>query len=215
MRLIELFAHNIKPVKLAHIQGMSDTVVIAGPNGVGKTRLIGGLLNHIRVPQTDPNFAIRLQATNEVEKTEWNKEELDTRNPQDVPLLTSTLHKQRRRANFTSSFLNFESNRTIQQVQPYNWDWNFGDPFTEVVGWNVGLTNMTNRFQEVLTFYISQTEKLTRSDSPALRRPLENSQRCASCAVNFIGGACEGPTRPHKHRPCKISRCSSAIQGSI
>jgi adenylate kinase family enzyme len=148
MRLIELFARNMKPIKLAHIQGMSDTVVIAGPNGVGKTRLVAGLLNHIQHSQNDPNFAIKLRATNETEKSEWNKEELDTRNSGDLSLLSSTIRKQRRRANFTSSFLNFESNRTIQQVQPFNWDWNFGDPFMEEIGWNVGFTNMTNRFQD-------------------------------------------------------------------
>jgi ABC-type lipoprotein export system ATPase subunit len=150
MRLVEIFARNVKPIKLAHIEGMSETVVIAGPNGVGKTRLISGLLNYIQNPRNDPNFAIRIQATNEVEKADWKKLELDTRNTHDLVLLNSTLRKQRQRANFTSSFLNFESNRTIQQVQQYNWDWNFGDPFLEEVGWNFGMNNMTTRFQDVL-----------------------------------------------------------------
>jgi hypothetical protein len=97
------------------------------------------------------------------------KRELDTRNSQDVSLLRSTLQRQRIRANFTSSFLNFESNRTIQNVQSYNWDWNFSDPFLEEIGWNFGLNNMTTRFQDVLHSIFRKLKKPSRSDSVALR----------------------------------------------
>ena len=77
MQLLEIFARDIKPIKLAHISDMSDTVVLAGPNGVGKTRLVSGLLQHIQNLQVDPNFYIRVRATNETEQMEWNKPELD------------------------------------------------------------------------------------------------------------------------------------------
>ena len=150
MRLFEIFAREIKPIRVAHIQDLSDTVVIAGPNGVGKTRLIGRLLQYIQNPQLDPNFAVRIHATNSAETSDWNKTELNTRDAHDIRLLLTTIQKNRRRSNFTSSFLNFESNRVIQQVATFNWDWNFGDPFTEEIGWNFGMTNMTTRFQDML-----------------------------------------------------------------
>jgi ABC-type cobalamin/Fe3+-siderophores transport system ATPase subunit len=54
MQVIEIFARDVQPIRLANIQNMSDVVVIAGPNGVGKTRLIGGLLQHIQNPTVDP-----------------------------------------------------------------------------------------------------------------------------------------------------------------
>lgn len=150
MQLREIFAREIKPIKLAHISDMSDTVVLAGPNGVGKTRLVSALLQHVQNLRVDPNFYIRVHATCETEQAEWGKSELDTRLESDVALLKATVQKRRKRTNFTSNFLNFESNRTIQQVQPYNWDWNFGDPFLEEVNWNFGFGNMTNRFQDML-----------------------------------------------------------------
>lgn len=150
MRLIEIHACNVKPIKLAHIQQLSDVIVIAGPNGVGKTRLIGGLLQFIQNPRSDVNFYIKLSATCETERRNWNKDQLDTRDPTDVNLFRNTMQQTRRRANFVSSFLNFESNRSIRQIAQYNWDWNFGDPFEEVINWNFGMSDMTSRFQDVL-----------------------------------------------------------------
>jgi len=150
MKLVDVFARDVKPIKLAHITEMSDTVVLAGPNGVGKTRLLSGLQQHLQNQRVDQNFHIRLQATCDAERADWKKDELDTRSEADVRALATTLQRRRRRANFTSSFLNFESNRTIQQVQNYNWNWDYGDPFLEEVGWNFGFGNMTSRFQDML-----------------------------------------------------------------
>ena len=48
MRLVELFARNIQPID-CEVRDMSETVVIAGPNGVGKTRLLASLLQHFKV----------------------------------------------------------------------------------------------------------------------------------------------------------------------
>lgn len=41
MRISEIYASDIPPVKLFSADQLSDVVVLAGPNGVGKTRLIG------------------------------------------------------------------------------------------------------------------------------------------------------------------------------
>src|ERR1700693_1692433 len=98
MQLVEIFARDVKPIKLAHIPEMSDIVVLAGPNGVGKTRLVSGLLQHVQNLRVDPNFYIRVRATNETEHAEWKKPELDTRLDADAQLLTATVQKRRRRA---------------------------------------------------------------------------------------------------------------------
>ncbi|MGC1778413.1 MAG: hypothetical protein WBB34_10735 [Xanthobacteraceae bacterium] len=175
MQLIEIFAREVKPIKLAHISDMSDTVVLAGPNGVGKTRLISGLLHYVQNLRVDPNFYIRVRATCDAERDAWKKPELDTRINSDVALLRATLQKRHRRTNLTSSFLNFESNRTIQQVRPYNWDWNFGDPFLEEVEWNFGFGNMTNRFQDMLHSIFRKIR--SRREAIALRYEAQMKQR--------------------------------------
>jgi hypothetical protein len=60
------------------------------------------------------------------------------------------LQKNRRRAGQTSGVLNFESNRSITQIQPYNFNWNTADPFEEMVGWSLGLSGLSSRFTDTV-----------------------------------------------------------------
>ena len=45
MRIKRISVSDIAPVKRFDVDDLSDLVVIAGPNGVGKTRLVSGLLS--------------------------------------------------------------------------------------------------------------------------------------------------------------------------
>jgi GTPase SAR1 family protein len=203
MRLVEIFARDVKPLKFAHITDLSDTIVIAGPNGVGKTRLIEGLLQHIQNPRVDPNFRIRIQATNTVEESAWKKTVLDTSVVADVELLRTTLQKSRRRTHFSSSFLNFESNRSIQKVDQYNWDWNFGDPFEEEVRWNIGMQNMTARFNDMVHSIFRKIR--SRREAIALYyeeliRSRDNRLADKSISAIELKGISESPIQIDPHR---------------
>jgi energy-coupling factor transporter ATP-binding protein EcfA2 len=150
MKLVGVHAQNIKPLRLVQIADLSDIVVIAGPNGVGKTRLVTSLLQHIQNLNVNPDFYVTIKVTTEEEKSAWEKDAIVTNNAHDASLLRQTIQRNRKRSNFTSSFLNFESNRSIQQIHPFNWDWNFVDPYLEEVNWTFGMNNMTARFQDLL-----------------------------------------------------------------
>jgi ABC-type cobalamin/Fe3+-siderophores transport system ATPase subunit len=155
MRLRAIQATNINPVKFFAVEGLSDLVVLAGPNGVGKTRLIETILTSIRNPigrgsVSQLNVKLTLEATNSVERQEWGKEILDTADPEDAQKLTRTLQKSRKRSNWRSSILNFESDRTILQVQPLAFTWDYQDPFNEGVGWDVSFSRLRDRFQDTL-----------------------------------------------------------------
>jgi hypothetical protein len=43
---------NVNPVKVFSVDGLSDIVVLAGPNGVGKTRLVEAILASFRSPNS-------------------------------------------------------------------------------------------------------------------------------------------------------------------
>src|SRR5690349_9166327 len=110
MRLKSISARNILPVKEFVVDDLSDVVVIAGPNGVGKTRLIEGFLSYF---QSLNSSTIRfvVEATCQSERLEWGQNLLDTGNSADAQKLVRTLQSNRRRANWQSSVLNFESDR--------------------------------------------------------------------------------------------------------
>ena len=64
-------------------------------------------------------------------------------------LLQSTLHINRRRNKFNSSFLNFDSDRAIQNIQPFQFSWDVGNPYSEDVGWDAGFVRLSDRYNDV------------------------------------------------------------------
>ena len=66
MRIKRISAQDIAPVQAFIAEDLKDLVVIAGPNGVGKTRLVNGLLSYFQNPRpnrrgahlTNPSFII-------------------------------------------------------------------------------------------------------------------------------------------------------------
>ena len=124
-------------------------VVIAGPNGVGKTRLIGSVLNHLRQPSAG-NVSLVIDATDADERATWGKDSLDTSIQADAQLLTTILQQNKSRRNFRSSVLYYESDRSIQKIKPLQFEWEIDDPYREQISWEMTLGSLHDRFQDTL-----------------------------------------------------------------
>ena len=154
MRIKRISATDIPPVETFIADDLKDLVVIAGPNGVGKTRLIDGILNYFRTSQpnirgghiTNPSFII--EATDRSEGETWGQQELDTTNLQHAATLADFLRQNRRRRNFRNSVLYYESNRTIQQVNSIQFQFDLPDPWEEVISWDLALGGLQNRWED-------------------------------------------------------------------
>src|SRR6266496_193456 len=151
MRLTTIRAKDIKPIQKFEVSNLSDVVVLAGPNGIGKSRLVEQVLAHLQSPGPGANISVVLEATDPKEEKLWSKKTLDTSLPGDGPLLQQSLQRSRyRRRNFESSVLYFESDRSIRQVAPFNFTWDITDPWEESIGWSFGWGGLKSRFQDSL-----------------------------------------------------------------
>src|SRR5205823_3367686 len=97
-----------------------------------------------------PTVKFVIDATSTAEKSQWGAKSLDTSNPADAQKLSITLQQNRKRSRFESSVINFESNRSIQQIAPYQFSWDFQDPFEEAVGWQMGYGGLRDRLQDTI-----------------------------------------------------------------
>lgn len=149
MRLRAFEIKGVGPIKLVRVSELADVVVLAGPNGVGKTSINNSLLELARYPQPKPNVWIEVEATDEKEHSQWGKPVLDTRVSIDADLLRGTLQRPQRRNRYQSSFLNFDSDRAIRNVQAYGFGWDIGNPLAEDMSWDIGLTPLFNRYNDV------------------------------------------------------------------
>ena len=149
MRINSITAQDVMPVRRFAVNNLSDVVVLAGPNGVGKTRLIGAMLAAFQNIGS-PTVRFIIDATSNSEKEKWQASSLDTAKPVDARKLSVTLQQNRKRSRFESSVINFESDRSIQQIAPFQFSWDFQDPFEEAVGWQVGYGGLRTRLQDTI-----------------------------------------------------------------
>jgi ABC-type cobalamin/Fe3+-siderophores transport system ATPase subunit/molybdopterin converting factor small subunit len=124
-------------------------VVFAGPNGVGKTNINNALLQLARNPAPNTNIWMTVEATDEEERTRWGKPMLDTRQQQDAAILRKHLQRNQRRNRYQGSFLNFDSDRSIRNIQNYGFNWDVGNPLAEDLGWDIGLKSLHDRYNDV------------------------------------------------------------------
>ncbi|MBX3664246.1 MAG: ATP-binding protein [Burkholderiales bacterium] len=148
MRLKSVCIESLNGIDKVEIGDLADVVVFAGPNGVGKTRILRALVDFFRKPRAG-NVRILVEATSDAEAMTFGKPQLDTGIPSDTEKLRGLLTKSQRRNRYRSTVLNFESDRSIVQIQPFNFSWDFNDPFEEDVGWDQTYTFLRDRFSDV------------------------------------------------------------------
>ena len=150
MRIDTIRVNNVPPIKCFNIGGLSNVVVIAGPNGVGKTRLVKHLVNHCQIPTNNQNIQIAVDATCKAEHEAWGKSRIDTANIPDAQLLRTILQTNRLRKNWKSSVVNIESDRSIRKIDPYKFSFDIVDPDEESVDWKFTFGEFQSRYQDTL-----------------------------------------------------------------
>jgi energy-coupling factor transporter ATP-binding protein EcfA2 len=148
MKIRSIEVTDVPPIKRFEANNLSEVVVLAGPNGVGKTRLIVALLNFIQNLKPQNNIRLEIEATCPEESQKWKKDLLNTADPEDIALWQETLNFGKQRRDWRSSVVYIESNRTMRTVSPSSLGYDMPDPWTEVVGGNAALATLTQRFEE-------------------------------------------------------------------
>lgn len=132
------------------VDGLADVIVIAGPNGVGKSRLLQRLSARLQGAGVEAKANAIVSATCPEERTAWGKDRLDLSIAQDSNLLHKTLNASRFRKRWKSSLVNFESDRTIQTLKPLAFTFDLVDPDEEPVQWNSTFGYFRDRFQDTV-----------------------------------------------------------------
>jgi len=150
MKINSIKVKNALPVRNFEIEELANMVFLAGPNGIGKSRLIEHILGYFKNPTVNPDVVLMISATSKAEKNEWGKDLLDLANQNDCDLLRKTLQQNQKRRNFKSSILYYESNRQISNLKPLQFTWEYNDPFEEQVGWDFSFKPLTGRAQDTI-----------------------------------------------------------------
>lgn len=147
MRLRSIKVRDFAPIDAFEVDDLSDLVVIAGANGAGKTRLVKRVLSALQNPR-DPNVEFVIESTSDEERSAFSKDRLVTSDPGDAILFQQFIQQNRLRRNFKSGIVYFESDRSIAQIKPLAFAFDYADPYTENIGWNIPMEPFKNRWQD-------------------------------------------------------------------
>lgn len=185
MRLQGFKVENALPIDHCSVSSLSDLVVIAGPNGVGKSQLVNYILNSFRSPGSYPNISLSLEPTTNVERkfiVEQGGQESDrplvhSNTPIGQQFISTFLTANKRRHYFSSGVLYYESNRSIQNVQPLAFQFEFADPFEEIVGWDMPMQPLSNRYWDTQHAIFKKIHQQTNAIATRARSLQEKGQR--------------------------------------
>jgi predicted ABC-type ATPase len=110
---------NHPPITRLEVFNLSDLVVFAGPNGIGKTRLVSLLLDKFRTPAAIANAQMVIRATSPDETTQWGSDILDLSSPNDAAKLQQTINRRLRRGKAHSKVLNFDAFRSASVTNSF------------------------------------------------------------------------------------------------
>ncbi len=150
MRIVSIAIADMPPINRFEVEGLRDLVVLAGPNGVGKTRLMQHVLAFLENPNQDLATRLCLEATCDAERAAWGRDRISTSEPAGLRALKETLKRSRRRREWNSSLLYFDSDRRVGRVMPPKFDWHIPDPYKESIGWNSTFRPVAKRFEETV-----------------------------------------------------------------
>lgn len=147
MRIKELHLKNWMVVREASFQELSDFVVIAGPNGVGKTKIKEAIVHIFQNNGNPPaGSKVILEATNEDERAAWGGTEVTL--PQSS--FWTFFARNNKRLKTKSRLIQIDSNRIVESVNFQQLTFqSIGDPEHEEVGFNYGFNNVRDRFADI------------------------------------------------------------------
>ena len=175
MRIKRLDIKNWQVIREVLLEDLSDFVVIAGANGVGKTK-IKDVICHIFINQGNPpaGSSVILEATNQDELSNWGAEEIVLPNSSFLNFFS----KKQKKINSSARLIQIDSARQIESIQ-FN-QRNFSQISTlsddEEVESTYSSFRIKDRFADICDTLLQQKQKLIVSLGKSAHEQLETNQ---------------------------------------
>src|SRR3989344_843947 len=140
------------PIKHLSISNLGNTIVIAGANGSGKTRLKDAIVQTL---QGSPLMDITIIATRDEEKEEryFNGSKIEIKKGVGNAVLKNYINSRKYGAGrYVGSLVQIDSSRSVQTLSYSKVDWLGGDPDDLESPSNFYFNSFTNRWQDFVNY---------------------------------------------------------------
>jgi AAA15 family ATPase/GTPase len=147
MRIKNLYLKDWSVIREAEFNDLENMVIIAGPNGVGKTKIKDVISQIFRSGgNPPPGCRVTLEATSKEELSAWKSKSINL----PAPFFQSIFTQSSKRIKTKSKLIQIDANRNVDSVQFNKLTFDqIGDPENEDVSWEYGLNNVQTRFKDI------------------------------------------------------------------
>lgn len=148
MRIKELRFQNYEVIREANLDNLVDFVVIAGPNGVGKTKIKDAIVYIFQHSGNPPQgCSVILEATNPEEEKDWGNRTITLPNQG----FLNRFMKPNKRLKTLGKFIHIDSAREIEGAVPFRQFpmGEIGSPDEEDIGSDFAARRVKDRFSEI------------------------------------------------------------------
>ncbi len=150
MKIQSLEIIDYPPIKNLKIENLGNTVIIAGANGSGKTRLKDAI---VETMQGSPIMTLKLKATRDEEKKTFQNEFIEVKQGQDNKTLNDYMRTRHfGRGRYVGSLVQIDSDRNIKTITYNPISWQVTDPDDKETPSTFYYTNFTNRWQDFMNY---------------------------------------------------------------
>lgn len=151
MKITSLEIKDYPPIKHIKLVGLGNTVIVAGANGSGKTRLKQAIIDAF---QGNPSMSLTIQATRDEERTNYfNGPVLSTvQGVQDRVLANYSQSRSYSRGQFVGALVQIDSNRSAETVRYTPVNWLGGDPDDSESALTYYYSPFSNRWGEFMNY---------------------------------------------------------------
>lgn len=152
MKIESMKLVNYLPIKNLSLSMLGNTIVIAGANGSGKTRLKQAIVQTL---QGSPQMDMTIIATRDEEREEkyFNGGKIDIKNGVRNPVLENYINSRKYGSGkYVGSLVQIDSSRSVQALAYGKVNWLGGDPDDSDSPSNFYFNSFTNRWQDFVNY---------------------------------------------------------------
>lgn len=152
VRIKSIHIRDFKPIKNLSIQNLGNTVIIAGANGSGKTRLKQAIVTTL---QGSPVMDMTIEATRSEEEDSkyFGSSKIEVKSGVQNSVFKNYMNSRRYGAGrYVGSLVQIDSDRSIQTIKYSPVNWFGGDPDDRQVTSNFYFNPFRNRWQDFMNY---------------------------------------------------------------
>jgi predicted ATPase len=149
MRISQLSAAALPPIRLFEISDLSSPVIIAGANGSGKTRLKDAIAATFR-SASSPQLSLTIEATRKEEETTWGAKNLQVSRGTNCAPLLNYMNSRLRGGTHVGTVVQIDSDRSVTPVKFQPITLATPDPYDTEIQLTYYLSPFINRWPDLV-----------------------------------------------------------------